>query len=453
MKARVLIIDDDAGMRDTLEAVLTADGYSVLTAETGAKGLKVLAENCFDLLLLDLQLPDCLGTELVPNIKKIDQDLIIVMMTAYGTIKTAVEAVKSGVYEFVPKPFELEDMLLTIQNALKMKHLSEENNELKRMLNENIVMRGISGKSPKILEVFEVIKKVVNYDVTILITGESGTGKEVIAHTIHNNSSRRDKPFIKLNCAALPETLLESELFGYEKGAFTGATTSKPGRFELAEGGTLFLDEIAETTLNMQSKLLRVLQEKEFDRVGGRQTLKANVRIVCATNKNIKTEVAEGRFREDLFYRLNVITIHLPPLRERIQDIPEFTQFLLEELNQIFEKNYTSISSEAMACLMKYQWPGNIRELRNVLEKAMLLGEGKTITLEHLPEDLRNFQNVVLGSTHKQTVDALERNHIFETLKEANWNQTKASLVLGVHRNTLREKIRRHNISVPVGAE
>ena len=333
-----------------------------------------------------------MGTDLIPAIKKISPDNVVIIMTAFGTIKTAVESVEKGAFNFITKPFELDEVRLSIKQVIEMQKLARENTELRRMLKENVVLKDIVGASPKIQAVFDVIKKVVDYDVTILICGESGTGKELVAQAIHTNGPRRNNPFIKLNCAALPETLLESELFGYEKGAFTGAVGSKPGRFEMARGGTMFLDEIGDTSLSMQSKLLRVLQEKEFERVGGKETLKIDVRIVAATNKDLKREVEEKRFRKDLFYRLNVVPIHVPSLRDRIEDIPLLTNHFLKELNLLFQKDFSSISPDALECFINYKWPGNVRELRNVLEKAVLLGDGKVITVDHLPEEIRRVK-------------------------------------------------------------
>jgi len=449
---RVLVVDDDPGMRDTLEAVLKAegDGYDVQTAWNCVGAMTAVTQGKFDIMLLDQQLPDGQGIDLLHRIKAADPELPVIMMTAYGSIKTAVEAVRRGVYDFIPKPFELEDMQRAIRSALEMQKMSRENPELRGTPGGAIVMKGVIGANPRMLQVMEVIKRVINYDVTILITGESGTGKEVVTRAIHDNSARRDKPFIKLNCATVPESLLESELFGHEKGAFTGATGLKPGRFELAEKGTLFLDEICDTSPAMQSKLLRVLQDKEYERVGGTQTLKADVRIVCATNKDIKAEVDAGRFRTDLYFRLNVIHLQLPPLRERLEDVPELVRFLLAELNQLFTKDYASVSPEVMALFMKHRWPGNIRELRNVLEKAMLLGEGKIITLRHLPEDMSGQKVGLRKSTAQaKTLEELETERILEVLGQNNWNQSRAADLLGIHRNTLREKIRKLNIKLP----
>ncbi|MCL4514713.1 MAG: sigma-54 dependent transcriptional regulator [Firmicutes bacterium] len=449
MKARILVADDDPGMRETLEAVLAEDGYDAGVAASGAEAMHILAKRPFDVMLLDLKMPDITGLELLSQARRIAPEMAVIMMTAFGTVKIAVEAVKEGAYDFLTKPFELDEMRLAIKKALEMQGLARENRELRRMLDEKFIFKEIVGASKKMQEVFEVIRKVVDYDVIILISGESGTGKELVAQAIHYNSSRRDKPFVKLNCAALPETLLESELFGYDRGAFTGATTSKPGRFELAEGGTLFLDEIGDTSPNMQAKLLRVLQEKEFERVGGRETLKADVRIVAATNKDLKREVEARRFREDLYYRLNVVPIHLPPLRERKEDLPALARHFLKELNLLFRKDFSAVSPEAMACLLRYQWPGNIRELRNVLEKAVLLGEGKAILAEHLPDELQelDFSSHLEGKAGEPpSLDDLEKEHIFQVLREAKWNQTRAAELLGIHRNTLRKKIERFNL-------
>jgi DNA-binding NtrC family response regulator len=451
MGAKILVVDDDIGMRETLEAVLAADGYDVAVASNGEEALAAIRQKNFDLMLLDNKMPDHMGTDLIPAIKKISPDTVVIIMTAYGTIKTAVESVKKGAFNFITKPFELDEVRLSIKQVVEMQNLARENAELRRMLKENVVLKDIVGTSPNIQAVFDVIKKVVDYDVTILICGESGTGKELVAQAIHGNSPRRNNPFIKLNCAALPETLLESELFGYEKGAFTGATNSKPGRFEMARGGTMFLDEIGDTSLSMQSKLLRVLQEKEFERVGGKETLKVDVRIVAATNKDLKKEVEEKRFREDLYYRLNVVPIYVPPLRERIEDIPLLTNYFLKELNLLFQKDFNSVSPEALACFMSYGWPGNVRELRNVLEKAVLLGDGKVITLNHLPEEIRKNNSEILPAAmpRNSSLDEIEKYHIYRTLQEVGWNQTKAAERLNIHRNTLREKIRKFNLKVP----
>jgi DNA-binding NtrC family response regulator len=451
MKTRVLIVEDDAGMRDTLDAVLRADGYDVSTAQSGAEAVSLVARGSFAIMLLDLQLPDCRGIDLIPAVREADPSMPIIMMTAYGTIKTAVEAIKLGAYDFIQKPFELEEMQRIIHNAVLMQKMPVHGSEFRG----TIMLNGVIGSTARMAQIFEIVKRVVNHDVTVLITGESGTGKEVLTRAIHENSPRSDRPFVKINCATVPETLLESELFGHEKGAFTGAVGLKQGRFELAEGGTLFLDEICDTPPSMQAKLLRVLQDKKFERIGGTQTLAADVRIICATNKNIKDEVNAGRFRADLYYRLNVIHLHLPPLRERREDIPALVEFLLRELNNVLGKEYASVSPEVMDCFYAQPWPGNIRELRNVLEKSMLLGEGKTITIEDLPEEMRKAgeQSSVNNTGREKTLEELEKERILDVLARNRWNQSKAAEVLGIHRNTLREKIRKFGLKLPPESE
>lgn len=446
MKKRILIADDDLGMRESLEAVLTADGLEVKIAVNGIETKNILEQETFDLMLLDFKMPDCTGLDLLPTIKELAPDMAVIVMTAYGTIKVAVDAVKQGAFDFITKPFELEELRLIIEKALEIQQLTKENSALRVMLNKKFIFKNIIGTSAQMQEVFELIKKVASYDVTVLISGESGTGKELVAQAIHQNSLRRDKPFVKLNCAALPETLLESELFGYDKGAFTGATASKPGRFELAEGGTLFLDEIGDTSLNMQAKLLRVLQEKEYERVGGRKTIKADVRILAATNRDLKHAMEQKQFREDLYYRLNVFPICLTPLRERKEDIPALAHHFLKELNLLFQKDFSSISREAMDCLLQYQWPGNIRELKNALEKAVLLGDGKILLAKHLPEEVLKQSAKHISSvkeTQFTSLENLEREHILQVLNEEDWNQTRSAEILGIHRNTLREKIKK----------
>lgn len=447
MAGKILIVDDDLGMRETLEAVLREDGHQVETAGDGAQAIRSVKGKAFDVILLDVRMPDASGLDVLTQVKRILPEAAVIMMTAYGTVKTAVEAVKNGAYDFLTKPFELDEVRLSIGKVLELQQLTRENKELRAMLQDRLVFREIIGTSKAMQEVFAVIRKVVDYDVTILICGESGTGKEMVAQAIHHNSTRRAGPFIKLNCAALPDTLLESELFGYDKGAFTGAVTAKPGRFELAEGGTLFLDEIGDTSPNMQAKLLRVLQEKEFERVGGRRTIKVDVRILAATNRDLKQEVEAKRFREDLYYRLNVVPISLPPLRERREDIPALVDHFLRELNPLFHKDFVTVSPEAMDCLMRYQWPGNVRELKNVLEKAILLGEGSSILITHLPEEIvaPRSGRPVLGA-NRASLDDLEREHIVQVLREVKWNQSKAAELLGIHRNTLRNKIERFNL-------
>jgi two-component system response regulator AtoC len=444
----LIIVDDDPAIRDSLSFILTKEGYKIDTVPNMNNAIEKISREKFDIMLLDVMLPEGNSIEYLPTIKEKSPNLIIIMMTAYGSFKDAIEAGKKGAWGFISKPLDFKEICQTIKNAAAVSDLYEQNKELQASLNQNIIIKGVIGVTPKMQKVLEIIRKVVNYDVTVLISGESGTGKELIAHAIHHNSARRNGPFLKLNCAALPEALLESELFGYEKGAFTGALNTKPGRFELAREGTLFLDEICDTSLAMQAKLLRVLQEKEFERVGGTQTIKADVRIVCATNKNIKEEVEAGKFRADLFYRLNVVNIELPPLRERKEDIPAIVFYIIKELNQSLGKNYLSVSDDAMQCLVNYKWPGNIRELKNILERAMLLGDGNVITTTLLPEEIINlkYSSDNFKISTNSSLEELEKKKIEEVLQQCLWNQTKASEMLGIHRNTLREKMKKYNI-------
>ncbi|MGE5584824.1 MAG: sigma-54-dependent transcriptional regulator [Bacillota bacterium] len=477
----VLVVDDDEGIRETLEAVLSEEGYQVATAGTGRGALELARQRQFHLVLLDLRMPDVSGLEILPRLRSELPRAPIIIMTAYGTIRTAVEAVKQGAYDFVSKPFDLDEMRITIEKALSHERLKMENERLRTMLEDEFVFKEMVGRSSKMRAVFELIRKVMNHDVTVLIVGESGTGKELVARAVHYNSPRRAGPFLKLNCAALPDALLESELFGYEKGAFTGAQVRKPGRFELADGGTLFLDEIGNMSPSMQVKLLRVLQEKEFERVGGKGTVKVDVRILAATNSNLRSEVAKGAFREDLYYRLNVVQIHVPSLRERREDIPLLVQHFIKGLNVSLGREFAGISPQAMACLMRYDWPGNVRELKNAIEAAMLLGAGPFIMPEHLPEEVtggaaaatatatatapapgsdRAPASAPSTSSHHLAsapiagvpaatapLEAVEREHILRVLKQCSWNQSKAAWVLGVHRNTLRKKIKEYGLN------
>ncbi|MGE5592928.1 MAG: sigma-54-dependent transcriptional regulator [Betaproteobacteria bacterium] len=506
----ILVVDDDEGIRDTLEAVLSEEGYQVTAAGTGRAALELARGREFHLVLLDLRMPDMSGLEILPRLRNELPHAPIIIMTAYGTIKTAVEAVKQGAYDFVSKPFDLDEMRITIEKALAHERLKMENERLRTMLEDELVFQEIVGRSAKMRAVFELIRKVANHDVTVLIVGESGTGKELVARAIHYNSPRRAGPFLKLNCAALPDALLESELFGYEKGAFTGAQMRKPGRFELADGGTLFLDEIGNMSPSMQVKLLRVLQEKEFERVGGKSTVKVDVRILAATNSNLRSEVAKGAFREDLYYRLNVVQICVPPLRERKEDIPLLAQHFIREFNVSLGKEFAGVSPQAMNLLTRYDWPGNVRELKNAIQAAMLLGEGPFIMPEHLPEEVTGVltsagvggqvtpatlslpafpdcpaplsvpsnafdppraspsgsasacasgpattstaaSTSVSGASSvdpaaNASLEAVEREHILRVLKQCSWNQSKAAWVLGVHRNTLRKKIKQYGL-------
>jgi two-component system response regulator AtoC len=372
-KKQVLVADDEANLRRVLAANLTRDGYDVHTAENGLAALEVLREHHIDLVITDLKMPQLDGMALLREVQAMDLQLPVIMLTAHGTVDNAVEALKLGAIDYLTKPFDQTEIRNVVRKALRTRDLAQADAPIEpaALTRSSPGARyGIIGRSPKIVEVYTILDRVADSPTTVLITGESGTGKELIARALHENSSRKDKPFIKVNCAAIPKDLMESELFGHEKGAFTSAVGSKPGRFELADKGTLFLDEVGELTLEMQSKLLRVLQESEFERVGGIKTIRVNVRLVAATNRDLKKEIAQGAFREDLFYRLNVVPIPLPALRERSPDIPLLVDFFLTKFNQRLKKQITSVSPEALTRLAAYGWPGNIRELENVLERA-----------------------------------------------------------------------------------
>jgi len=446
--SRLLIIDDDGAFREILEAVLADEGFEVFAAQNGTEGLRLTSEKSPDLVMLDLRMPDIEGLEVLRRIKTANPEVAVVMMTAFGSIKTAVDAIRQGAFDFLTKPFDLEELKNTVRNALALQSLTRENHELRTLLKQQTLdFPEITGLSPQIRRVFSVIGRVGPHDVTVLIAGESGTGKELVARALHRQGTRSEGPFIAVNCAALSETLLETELFGHEKGSFTGATGTRPGRFELAKGGTLFLDEVGDMSALMQAKLLRVLQEGEFERVGGNRSIPTNVRLVAATNKDLATEVAARRFREDLYYRLNVVSIELPALRERMEDIPLLVARFLEEFGGRYHRTVETVTPAAMACLKAYRWPGNIRELKHRIEQAVLLGDGPTLALEHLPPELRAASPAdSQDALEPKNLDAVEAQHILGVLRQCRWNRNQASEILGLHRNTLREKIRRFGL-------
>lgn len=388
----LLIVDDEPNIRRVLTAVFEKAGYRVLTAENGRKALDVVSsEPDVNVMICDLIMPDLNGVEVLKSAKEINPQLSVVMITAHGTIKTAVDAMKLGAFDYITKPFDMDEIKLVVKNAAERSELLGENIHLKQELKSRYSFEGIIGSSSKMQEVFKIVERVANSNATVLIRGESGTGKELIARAIHYNSPRAAKPFIAVSCAALPETLLESELFGYEKGAFTGAVGQKAGRFELAHQGTLFLDEVPEISPPVQVKLLRVLQEREFERVGGTKTIRVDVRLIAATNRDLEQLVAEGHFRPDLYYRLQVIQVFLPPLRERTEDIPLLVQHFVEKYNKENGKCVKGVTDETMDLLMKYRWPGNVRELENVIERGVVLADADEdlITPDLLPSMLQ----------------------------------------------------------------
>jgi two-component system, NtrC family, response regulator AtoC len=388
-KKQVLVVDDEANLRRILAAMLQREGHDVHLAENGEAGLQTLREHHIDLVITDLKMPRMDGMELLREALRIAPDLPIVMLTAHGTVDNAVEALKLGAFDYLTKPFDQTEIRTVIRKALRTRDLSAKDASVEALPGVRSPIRfGIVGESDPILAVYQALERVADSPTTVLVTGESGTGKELVARALHESSSRRDKPFIKVNCAAIPKDLMESELFGYERGAFTGAVSSKPGRFELASGGTLFLDEVGEIPVEMQVKLLRVLQESEFERVGGIKTIRVDVRLVAATNRDLKKEIAQGAFREDLFYRLNVVPIVLPALRERVTDIPLLVEQFVEKFNQRLRKQILGADEGALSRLSAYGWPGNIRELENVVERAMLFADGPRIRERDLPPEL-----------------------------------------------------------------
>jgi DNA-binding NtrC family response regulator len=442
MKHNLLIIEDDKIMRITLTDFLRTKGHEVVACPLGADGIAGFKKEGFSLVISDVMLPDMNGLNILKKIKEKDPNSIVIIITAYGTIKDAVEALKLGAFDYITKPFALEEFNLIINRALEVRELRDENIRLKKNLSECFSFPNIIGDSPEMNKVYELIGKVSKIDSTFLILGESGTGKELIASTIHYQSDRKGGPFIKVNCAALPENLVESELFGVEKGAFTGADRRKPGRFERADKGTIFLDEIGELPAGVQTKLLRVLQDGSFERVGGTQTLKVDARVITATNKDIEREVQEGGFREDLYYRLNVIPICMPSLRERKEDIPPLIDSFLANYNCAFGKKVT-LSSDTIMDMFDYDYPGNVRELKNILERLVALASTDVIETDALPEHVakRREKRTTTVSLAEVAAEA-EKGHITRMLKAAKGNKTRTAELLGISRKTLWEKIK-----------
>jgi DNA-binding NtrC family response regulator len=452
--ARILVIDDESAIRESLEVLLTLEGYAVTMAVDGEEGLRTLDQDSFDLLLLDLALPGQSGLELLPIIKERHPDLPVIMITAYGTVDNVVEAVRAGAENFVQKPWDNEKLLADIRSAVARRKAEEENLQLKRALKQRYNFQNIVGKSEIMLKVFDLVAQVAPSRSTILIQGESGTGKELIAKAIHANSPRKDKPFVPINTGAMPSDLLESTLFGHVKGAFTSAVASKKGLFEVAHGGTLFMDEIATMGMDTQAKILRVLQDKRFMHLGGVQEIQVDVRIIAATNVDLRTEVREGRFREDLFYRLNVITVDLPPLRARREDIPPLAQHFLDFYATENGFSPRKLSADALRALVDYSWPGNVRELENAIERGVVLSSGPVISSELLPGHItgRSFQDALLQHNPNASLfdilEDIERRIIIEKMERCNGNQTEAAEQFRIPLSTLNQKIKRLNIEI-----
>jgi DNA-binding NtrC family response regulator len=453
-RASILVVDDEASIRESLEVLLSLENYAVTTAADGDEGLSLLDRESFDLILLDLALPGLSGLELLPQFKERQPDLPIIMITAYGTVDNVVEAIRAGAENFIQKPWDNEKLLADIRSAVARRRAEEENLQLKRTLKQRYNFANIVGKSDSMLRVFDLVAQVAPSRSTVLIQGESGTGKEIIAKAVHANSPRRDKPFVPINTGAMPSELLESTLFGHVKGAFTSAVASKKGLFEVANGGTLFLDEIATMGLDTQSKILRVLQDKRFMHLGGIQEIQVDVRILAATNVDLRQAVRDGRFREDLFYRLNVITVDLPPLRARREDIPLLVQHFLDLYTSENNLGPRKLSADAMRALMDYDWPGNVRELENAIERGVVLSSGPMISAELLPGHItgRSFQDALLehnpNSSLFDILEVIERRIIIEKLERCNWNQTEAAEQFRIPLSTLNQKIKRLNIEI-----
>jgi two-component system response regulator AtoC len=444
----ILIVDDEEVMRETLGDWLTKEGYRTETAITAEEALEKFEGNEFNIAIVDLKLPGMDGIELLQRLKEIDKEIPVIMVTAYASIETAVLSMKKGAYDYLAKPFNLEELSLMLKKIAERQRLIAENIRLREQLNEKYSFKNIIGKSLAMKRIFELMENVADIDSTILIQGESGTGKEIIARAIHQMGSRSKGSFITVNCAAIPESLLESELFGHEKGAFTGAVSSKRGRFEMADGGTLFLDEIVEMNLNTQVDLLRVLQGREFRRVGGSKLIKVDVRVIASSNKDIEKEVEHGHFREDLYYRLNVIPIVLPPLRKRSGDIPLLIQYFLDKYRKKTKRAIKGVSKKAGELLINYNWPGNVRELENTIERAIVLGSEEFIIPDDLPSRIREFnkeKNKVCYPLNKPLKD-VEKEYIKNVLTGTDWNITKTAKLLRINRMTLYNKIKKYNI-------
>ncbi|MDQ1274385.1 MAG: two-component system, NtrC family, response regulator [Planctomycetota bacterium] len=457
MKNKILIVDDEKLMRVSLEDKLTKEGYAVNSLSNAVEGIKLLQSTNFDAVITDLRLPRMDGIDFLREIKKAFPDTVVIIMTAYGSIENAVTAMKEGAYDYVTKPFPLEELTIKLQKALKHKDTIAENIMLKQRVLSQYGYDNMIGKSEGMKRVCEIISTVSNRDTTILIQGESGTGKELAAGAIHYNSNRRDGSFIKVSCAALNKEILESELFGHEKGSFTGAIKTRRGRFELADGGTIFLDDVDDIPLEMQVKLLRVLQEREFERVGGEETIHVNVRVICATKKDLKKLVQEDSFREDLYYRLHVVTVQLPPLRERKEDIPLLVAYFIKKYATHQRVSVNSISPETLNLLLSYNWPGNIRELENVIEHAVAFCTSDTIIPKNLPGNLLEREtpsgifpielSAIDSIDLQETLSEAERKLLFWAYQKTNGNQVRMSEILRIPRTTLQNKLVKYNIA------
>jgi len=451
VRASILVVDDDVGVCESFEAVLAKD-YDLSFATQGVEALRILSTKDVNLVLLDVRMPGMDGIEVLRRIREANEHTDVIVVTAVKSLKTAVEAIKLGAFDYITKPFDIHEILALIKRVVEKQELVKEVLYLRDEVARDHRFENLVGRNAWMQEIYALITRIADNNATVLLNGESGTGKEVLARAIHQQSNRNHRPFVAVNCAAIPSELLESELFGHEKGAFTGAIATKVGKFELANGGTLFLDEVGSMRFDLQAKILRGLQEREIERVGGTRIIKIDVRVIAATNRDLKKGVEEGTFREDLYYRLNVVPITLPPLRQRRDDVPLLVEHFIAKYNREFNRRVKGFSAGATAALYQYDWPGNVRELENVIERAVALAQSETISLRELPLDIfilgrdmiEDIQKGGLGL--REARSQFERHYILTILEKVHWNQTEAARILGLHRNTLLWKLQRLNI-------
>lgn len=459
MKSRILVVDDEESIREFLEIMLKKEGYEITLAEDGQKAKDLLTKKTFDMIISDLQMPHVTGIELLKHVKESYPDTVFMLITAFGTTETAVEAMKMGAYDYLTKPFKIDEVRLNIQNALRSRNLEVENRSLKKELVKEYSFQNMVGNSPAMHAIYDLVKRVSQTPTNVLITGESGTGKEVVAKAIHYNGPLKDRPFVTVNCGAIPENLMESEMFGHKKGSFTGAVSDKVGLFEVADGGTLFLDEVGELPLTIQVKLLRAIQERVIRRVGATEDMKVDVRIIAATNRNLEEMVQKGGFRQDLFYRLNVINIRTPGLRDRRDDIPLLANHFLKKYNERLNKNIGAISAEAMEILKKYDYPGNVRELENMIERTVALEGGATILPESLPPMVNTSSGRKMASSNEieigddgvdldKVMGQIEKELLIKAIHAAGGVKKRAAKLLQISFRSMRYRIEKYNLGV-----
>ncbi len=445
-KGKILLVDDEANILKVLSAILRKNGYDVYTSVSVEEAVHKISRLAPDTIITDFKLPGKSGMELLDELKVNGSRVPVIMLTAYGTIEKAVDAMRKGAFNYLAKPVNPDELLTVVREAVEKQRLLVENINLKSQLRERHNFKNIIGGSRAMQEVFDLIETVSGSSSNVLVTGESGTGKELVAKAIHYESGRSDCPFITIDCAAMPEDIMESGLFGHERGSFTGAYDRKTGQIELADKGTVFLDEIGELSINVQKKLLRFLQEREILRVGGKDRIKVDVRIIAATNRDLEAEVKKGNFRKDLFYRLHVVTVRIPPLRERKEDVPLLTDFFMHKFNAANNKTITALDSDAERVFMEYDWPGNVRELENVIERSVVLCPSDTITVKYLPRSLREMRAADSGRTGEFNLVETEKSLLVRALEKTSWNQTKSAELLGISRKQLRTKMKNHGL-------